>query len=273
MRADGTGLVRFTTSAYVEKEPAFSPDGTRLAYTTDASGQLQIHVLDLATLVSTQLTHRPYGAAQPAWSRDGSLVAFVGLAPGYDGGSEQGTTGVTDVFVIHADGTGETDVVGPDSIEHAAPQSPTFGADPGVVVYTGYERIEAITLDGGAIRDIAGMPTTGTETPTVSPDGSQLAYAVWFKGEGIHVMDFDGSCTVPYPTGCSTMIAGPGGQYASYRRPSWSGDGLIAFETISAFNEPADLAIVAACGGAVVAVTSGPADDRNPTWAPTGFNP
>jgi Tol biopolymer transport system component len=82
------------SSSRQQTDPAFSPDGRKLAFLSDRSGAQEIWVANTDTQTSTQLTHfggPPTGS--PSWSPDGQQIAFD---------SQQGA--VTDIFVISADG-------------------------------------------------------------------------------------------------------------------------------------------------------------------------
>ncbi|MFF8593011.1 FG-GAP-like repeat-containing protein [Streptomyces sp. NPDC015220] len=63
-------------------QPAYSPDGTKLAFTRQASGGFQVFVRDLASGQETQITADPGGVMYPSWSPDGSQLAY--LAGGTD---------------------------------------------------------------------------------------------------------------------------------------------------------------------------------------------
>jgi Tol biopolymer transport system component/DNA-binding winged helix-turn-helix (wHTH) protein len=81
-------------STRTQADPAFSPDGRKIAFLSDRSGASEIWVTDTDTHTSTQLTHfggPPTGS--PSWSPNGLQIAFD-LAQ---------STG-TDIFVIPADG-------------------------------------------------------------------------------------------------------------------------------------------------------------------------
>ena len=61
-----------------ERDPAWSPDGKRLAYFTDRSGEYQLTVAGAATGVQKQLTSFKVGFRQtPRWSPNGSQIAFT----------------------------------------------------------------------------------------------------------------------------------------------------------------------------------------------------
>src|SRR6195256_2920406 len=99
---DGNGQRNITNSAASETRPAFSPDGTKIAFVKDfkgifvmnpdGSGQTQI--LDGASAGFSSIT------SFPNWSPDGQKIVFNGLVKGSPDGS--------DIYVINADGTGLT---------------------------------------------------------------------------------------------------------------------------------------------------------------------
>ncbi|HKT59146.1 MAG TPA: protein kinase [Gemmatimonadales bacterium] len=70
-------MVQLTTGEGVEEWPAWSPDGSRLAYVAEADGYRQIFVRTLATGEERRLTHETRDDIQPAWSPDGRRLAFV----------------------------------------------------------------------------------------------------------------------------------------------------------------------------------------------------
>jgi dipeptidyl aminopeptidase/acylaminoacyl peptidase len=75
----GGGEPRALTAADVSStEPAFSPDGKRLAFVRKGEdGKGQIHVLPLEGGESQRLTEMPLGAFDPHWLPDGSGLVFA----------------------------------------------------------------------------------------------------------------------------------------------------------------------------------------------------
>ncbi len=70
-------LRRLTFGPGLEDEPSFSPDGKFLAYTTDEHGSLDVVVLPLGGGELIRIAASDADEAQPAWSPDGTRIAFV----------------------------------------------------------------------------------------------------------------------------------------------------------------------------------------------------
>jgi Tol biopolymer transport system component len=70
-------MAQLTTAEGVEEWPAWSPDGTRLAYVAETGGYRQIFLRTLATGEERRLTRAAHDDIQPAWSPDGRRLAFV----------------------------------------------------------------------------------------------------------------------------------------------------------------------------------------------------
>ncbi|HET6230661.1 MAG TPA: hypothetical protein VFE05_11380 [Longimicrobiaceae bacterium] len=66
-----------------EVEPAWSPDGTQVAFVSDRTGDTEIFTVNVSTGVVTRLTNRAGTDNGPAWLADGRLVytAWVGSTP------------------------------------------------------------------------------------------------------------------------------------------------------------------------------------------------
>ena len=77
------GLVtRLTTTLGVDAAPSWSPDGTKIAFHSDRSGERHIHVMNPDGTGVTQLTFGTSSDFGPAWSPEGSKIAFASLRTG-----------------------------------------------------------------------------------------------------------------------------------------------------------------------------------------------
>jgi eukaryotic-like serine/threonine-protein kinase len=79
INADGTGLKQLTPSPGSDFEPAWSPTGDRIAFTSVRDGFRQIYSLDVNSLDVTLLTNTTdaIDSSQPAWSPDGKRIAYM----------------------------------------------------------------------------------------------------------------------------------------------------------------------------------------------------
>lgn len=94
MNADGSGVIRLTNDFGHDSEPAWSPDGRRIAFSSDRDGDWDIYVMNADGSDVRRLTDNSDADSQPAWSPDGQRIAFVSDRDG-DG----------EIYVMNADGT------------------------------------------------------------------------------------------------------------------------------------------------------------------------
>ena len=79
INADGTGLDQLTAAPGSDFEPAWSPDGSKIAFTSVRGGFRQIYSLDVETREVTLLTNTTSAieSSQPAWSPDGTKIVYL----------------------------------------------------------------------------------------------------------------------------------------------------------------------------------------------------
>lgn len=76
-RAAQRGLRQFTFGGGVQREPAWSPDGQWIAYTSDAAGDSDIWVQKVsADAQAFRVSPSPFEDSQPDWSPDGKRIVF-----------------------------------------------------------------------------------------------------------------------------------------------------------------------------------------------------
>jgi dipeptidyl aminopeptidase/acylaminoacyl peptidase len=163
LAADGSQLVQLTDGTHPDFLPAWSPDGTRIAFTRELRGSAEIFVMNADGSGVTQLTHdRAVNDDHPAWSPDGAQIVYA-----------SGTESGQDLYVMSADGSDPTRVTsGPffasepswspdgDEIAFICDSDPCLvGAKPGS---------RAVQLLGTRPKEFS---------PRWSPDGRWIAFA------------------------------------------------------------------------------------------------
>jgi Tol biopolymer transport system component len=98
MNADGSGSRRLTHSAAYDVEPAWSPDGRKIAFqsTKRIGGNREIYVMNADGSGKRNLTRHPARDVRPSWSPDGRRIAFV-----------SDRDGRLEAHVMNADGSGQ----------------------------------------------------------------------------------------------------------------------------------------------------------------------
>lgn len=70
----GGNASRLTSHPGADTAPAFSPDGSQLAFTSDRSGSRQVHVMPSAGGTARQITHHTEGYEVLEWTPDGKHI-------------------------------------------------------------------------------------------------------------------------------------------------------------------------------------------------------
>ena len=68
MNADGTGQTNLTSNSAWDAQPAWSTDGSQIAFVSDRDGNDEIYVMSADGSNQTRLTSDPATDQQPAWS-------------------------------------------------------------------------------------------------------------------------------------------------------------------------------------------------------------
>lgn len=205
LNADGTGLTQVTSGEGAEFTPAWSPDGTHVAFTARGQGGSLpgIFTLDLATGAMQPVTANPYAGyldKEPGYSPDGTRIVFVRDRQLIEAG---GSRDEEALFVVNVDGTGLRRLTSWDTAVGTASWSPdgsTIVFRRGIVGRAPLlPRIFAIGADGKGMEPLTAA-NVGSFWPSWSPDGTRIVFTRYTGSSGqfgLFTMDLDGSNLAP----------------------------------------------------------------------------
>lgn len=254
VNSDGGGLTNLTpdTPDSFDGEPAWSPDGTKIAFASDRANGVgeskDIYVMNADGSNPVRLTDHPAFDEWPAWSPDGRHIVFSRGEP-YFGG---------EILIMKADGSEEKRLV---ALTTMSPLThPAWSPDGSLIAFVGPAPrhgwgIHLIKPDGTDRKRLTDPAGGGDLHPDWSPDGSKIVFSRRFGDEYfIWTMNADGSGLTPITSGDD-------------EHPAWSPDGTrIVFER--AGEESWDLWTMNPDGSGLTPVVQSSRDEVWPDWQP-----
>jgi TolB protein len=234
--SDGANPSTVVRSSKPLLSPAWSPDGTRLAYVSFESGNSAIYVQNLTTGAREAVTAFRGINGAPSFSPDGRRLAM-----------SLSKNGNPDIYVMDLGSralTRITDQMGIDT-------EPTFSADGGTIYFTsdrgGRPQIYQVSANGGGASRVT-FQGSYNASPTVSADGKKIA-VLQGAGNDYRVALLDRSLGSPQwtrlspgsqdeapsfaPNGAMLLYAARGGVFAV------SADGRVRQQLVQGAREPA----------------------------------
>jgi len=269
MDADGMNQIRLTNIQNCTEadstfricsnnNPSWSPDGTKIAFTSNRDSQSinEVYVMNADGSGQTNLTNNAASDSSAGWSPDGTQIAFTSDR---DGNSE--------LYVMNADGSGQTRLTtNPDP-----DFDPTWSPDGTKILFlriVGGSNFEVFVMnaDGTGQTNLTNHPR-GDGSPSWSPDGTEIAFSSGRDNPqgDIFLMDANGDNKINLtnlPTDDGT--------------PAWSPDGTkIVFNSNRRDVGPGfgdrEIYIMDANGDNQINLSNGTAEDGRPDWQTLGI--
>jgi len=171
-RANLAQLRKIMDDTAVATEAAFSPDGSRIAFTSTRDGQPEIYIMDADGTSAARLTNSPGADGDASFTADGQAVVFHSLRTGHRQIFLQPITSSDAVQLTQ---------------EPADNSQPTVSPDGETIAFVsnreGNNHIWLMSKDGSSQRPVTRGPQSKETAPRFMRDGS-LAYLLEQKESG-----------------------------------------------------------------------------------------
>ncbi len=240
--ADGENEIVATRGREPIISPAWSPDGSKVAYVSMEDRKPVVYLQDLMTGRRNVISNVKGNNSAPSWAPNGNMLA---VALSKDGNTE--------IYTVGADGSGHRRLTNSASID----TEPQFSADGQSIYFTsdrsGGPQIYKMSVSGG-------NPTRVTFngnyniSPRVSSDGKTLAWISQRNGGfSLYAMDLASGQELRLADGATEPSFSPNGKYIMY---ATKGGGRVS------------LAVVSVDGRVKQRLTTKAGNIREPSWGP-----
>ena len=225
---------------FFQIDPAWSPDGTKIAFSSRRSGSNALYVMNADGTGTQMLTGAKSDDVHPTWSPDGTRVAFARSG---------------DLVVVNADGSDARSIVSSRDEE----SQPAWSPDGRWIAFvrrvpdTRVSELRLVHPDGSGGRQLT-RPNAAVYTPAWSPDSGRIVFS---SNRGGKIFEL-------YTIGVDRKrlrIVAP--TLSDVFEPAWSPDGSRI-----AFSEEGAISVVELGGGEVTQLTSAENNDSSPVWNP-----
>ena len=272
IREDGMGLVNLTNHPASDDQPAWSPDGSKLAFRSDRDGDPEIYVMNSSDGAITRLTFHPGLDGEPAWSPDGAHIAFRRseffgdfVGPGHPAPGAQPAP--SSIWLMNADGSDTAPLTRQPESRDA---HPSWSSDGSRLVFertrVNSTRVDLIVIGARGTPERVITPWGGDPQAVragviraldVDPSWSPTSDVIVFRALR-DLFSYDIWTVSPEAKELTELIELPRPQI----NPAWSPDGA---HIIFADGPGNGLAVINSAGTGLAHLTSG-TNDSWPTW-------
>jgi Tol biopolymer transport system component len=246
--SDNTNLTPNTPDSD-DTEPAWSPEGTRIAFAADRDGNYEIYTMNADGSNQVRLTHDAANDEFPTWSPDGTRIAFTRGEEFFGG----------ELMTMKADGSQVQSVLRlawRGTLAH-----PSWSPDGTLIAFAGPSAhfgnaIYIVKPDGSGLKRLTDPAGGADWYPDWSPDGSKIVFRHSFAGEtSIWTMNPDGS-------GQTQIVSD------SVSHPSWSPDRTKIVLMKLGSSDSWDIYTMNPDGSGMTPVVETGTDEVYPDWQP-----
>ena len=242
--SDGYGEQTVLTTSEPIMSPAWSPDGSHLAYVTFEQSHAVAYVQSLLTNQRVVVANYRGSNSAPAWSPDGKQLAIVLTR---DGGSH--------IYLVRPDGGDLRRITFSGVID----TEPNFSPDGQSLLFTsdrgGSPQIYRVSVDGGAAERLT-FEGGSNFSPRYSPDGKSFTFAHLSNGQ-FYI------ATQDFATQQMQLLTDGGWE----KKPSFAPNGKLLLFSSEAQGRGI-LATVSSDGRVKQRMFPQAGDIREPTWGP-----
>lgn len=256
MDQDGLNRTNITQDSAFDNDPAFSPDGKKIAFTREhgahPGANPEIYVMNSDGSNQTRLTNNSAPDGEPLFSPDGTKIVFTSYR---DGGNPE-------IYMMDLDGSNPANLTNSSTSD----QHPAFSPDGTKIAFTSYRDgnwdIYVMNPNGSDQARLTTNNSLNEAHPTFSPDGTKIAFDAYLgSGTGWEVYGMNSAGSDPTKLTDNSV---------NDEKPSFSPDGTkIAFMSAIDGSGYYEIYTMKPDGTDKVRLTNTPeTSEYDPNWGP-----
>jgi TolB protein len=254
---DGSGLIALTSNSVDDIDPAWSPDGTKIAFARFNGSVYEIWTMNANGSGQTAVVQQSKSVTHPTWSPAGNKLVF------------QYAFSASDDDIWAADSTGLNSGVTQLATTTINERDPAWRPGASQIAFTKFNAssgnwdIMFMTYPAGTVTPFLAGAAASFGEPAWSPDGSKLAFQNGVSGvnDNIGRINADGTGYV------GSLPPGSGPTTQNDHNPAWSPEGQLIVWDWEGGTSPPEIRTQRFDGSLSNWITNTGAD-RNPDWQP-----